>query len=79
MVDSRVTTAFYFRCDFCCAGNAYLHSHGPTIRPYLVTRRCEKCHRVNQLGFLLGTIVEPENDSDDPGAGQLDLPMREES
>jgi hypothetical protein len=62
MTDSQVTTAFHFSCEFCHAGNDYRHTHAPNVNPYLVSRRCETCHRVNQLGFLLGTLVEDEGD-----------------
>jgi len=76
VTDSRVITAFHFVCEFCHAANDYRYSHGPKVHPYLVTRRCDKCHRVNQLGFLLGTLVDGEDDPEVAPVEQLDLPLR---
>jgi len=77
MSGSPVTTTFHFVCDFCQAANDYRHSHAAGIRPYLVTRRCETCHKVNHFAHLLGT-VETGSELDPATAGPADLLMRVE-
>lgn len=78
MSDRLVTTAFCFSCEYCHAANEYRHVHGAAIRPYLVTRRCDQCHRVNQLGFLLGTIVESD-EQEHADAASTDTPVHHDT
>jgi hypothetical protein len=56
-----VTVSFFdFDCIYCSALNEFHYVHPPHVTPYLVTRKCSSCGRLNHLEGVRG-VPNDEN------------------
>jgi len=58
MSPRSAVTVFTFTCQHCGQQNEHHERHRPAVQPHLVSTRCVRCARINQLGGIAGIAAE---------------------